>query len=224
MLQVTHIDRKHLKVEGACVDIEFLVLGMIENNTYFISDGRATMIVDPSSNCDQILATLGDKKLDVIYLTHFHWDHIGAAHELREATGATVVASAVDADAIETPGQGSGRRAVHPCTVDRRLEDGEVLEVGGMQWKTILTPGHSEGGMCLFLDSQYGSDPTGTPVLVSGDILFAGTHGRTDFEGGDPQEMRASLKKLAQLPDETLVLPGHNNLTTIAAERRTTLA
>ena len=93
-----------------------------------------------------------------------------------------------------------------------------------MAWKVVLTPGHTKGSMCLFIDPRFGNHPEGSPVLVSGDTLFCASIGRTDFEGGSMDDMRASLKRLAVLPDETLVLPGHNDLTTIGAERRRVFA
>ena len=76
----------------------------------------------------------------------------------------------------------------------------------------------------MFLDPQFGNDPAGAPILLSGDTLFCGTIGRTDFAGGSLNDMRHSLKKLATLPDNTMVLPGHNDLTTIAAERQRVFA
>ena len=93
-----------------------------------------------------------------------------------------------------------------------------------MPWKVILTPGHTEGSMCLFIDPQFGTDIAAAPVLVSGDTLFCGSIGRTDFQGGDMNAMRRSLKRLAALPDDTVVLPGHNDLTTIGAERKRVFA
>ena len=96
--------------------------------------------------------------------------------------------------------------------------DGEELVIGNMKWKVLETPGHTRGSICLFLDPQYGSDPDGAPVLISGDTLFHGAHGRTDFEGGNPADMIASLARLVYLPGDTVVLPGHNDITTIAGE------
>ena len=93
-----------------------------------------------------------------------------------------------------------------------------------MAWRVISTPGHTPGRMCLFLDPRFGSDAAGAPLLISGDTLFCGSIGRTDFAGGSMDDMRHSLKKLATLPDNTIVLPGHNDLTTIAAERERTFA
>ena len=93
-----------------------------------------------------------------------------------------------------------------------------------MKWKVISTPGHTPGSVCFFLSSEDGARIEGANVLVSGDTLFCGSIGRTDFEGGDDRAMRASLRRLSHLPDETLVLPGHNSLTTIADEQRRVFA
>lgn len=212
------------EVQGLCVDVAYLVMGPLENNTYIISDGTGTMVVDPSCDAPRIVGALGGAKLDAIVLTHSHWDHVDGAAELRELTGAPVVASAVDAVQIENPTEDDTSRIATPCPVDYRVSNGDVVEVGNMQWKVVSTPGHTKGSICLFMIPQYGNHADGLPVLVSGDTLFAGTVGRTDFAGGSMDDMTASVKKLAHLPDDTAVLPGHNALTTIGAERRRTFA
>lgn len=212
------------EIQGLCVDVEYLVLGMLSNNVYIVSDGEGTLVVDPSCHPELILEALGERKLDAIVITHAHYDHTGAAAALREATGASVIACVDDADQVENPGDlGTSRRAI-PCPVDRRVKHGDVVGVGNMRWKVIATPGHSVGSMCLFNIPAFGNHADGVPVLVSGDTLFAGTVGRTDFEGGNVQDMRASMRKLAALPDDTAVLPGHGELTAIGAERKRTFA
>ena len=90
-------------VQGACVDVECLVMGLLENNVYLIGDGSATFVVDPTCNAPAILEALGERKLAAIVLTHHHSDHMGAAAALREATGATVIASSVEAPLVENP-------------------------------------------------------------------------------------------------------------------------
>ena len=205
-------------VNGGCVAVKYLVMGPIENNVYVIDDGVGICVVDPTCDAARVAKELGDRPLDCIVLTHAHWDHVGAAKELRDLTGARVIASAVDAPVIAGERMlDASHRRFEPCPVDCAVEDGAVVEIGNMHWKVFETPGHTPGSMCLFLDPQFGSRE-GAPVLIAGDTLFAGAHGRTDFVGGDPVAMRNSLRRLAELPPETIVLPGHNNLTTIARE------
>lgn len=208
-----------LRVQGLCVDVEILVLGMLANNVYIISDDAGVLVVDPSENAPFIMEALGSRALDGIVLTHGHWDHTGAAAELRELTGAPVYAGDADASFIEQPSADGTSRMANPCLVDVRVSQGDIIKAGNMQWKVIETPGHSKGSICLFNVPAFGNHPEGLPVLISGDTLFQGTTGRTDFEGGSYEEMAASMKKLAALPDDTAVLPGHNNLTTIGNER-----
>lgn len=206
-------------VKGTCVPIEYLVLGPIDNNVYIVDDGTGCVLVDPSCQADVIIEAIGGRKVDAIVITHGHFDHTAAAAELREVTGAPVISSSEDAPLIT--GEGGGKRHRHlmtPCAVDRTLEDGDILEVGAMKWKAIATPGHTPGCLCLLLEPAEGQQ--GAPVLLSGDTLFNGTHGRTDFPESDPAEMSESLKRLANLPDETIVLPGHNGFTTIGREKR----
>ena len=195
-------------------------MGPIENNVYVIGDDEAAFVVDPTCEANRIYDTLRGRKCLAIVLTHAHWDHVGAACALRDLTGAPVVASALDALCINgTEMRDPNGRRFEYCPVDQQVNDNDVLQIGTMNWKVMLTPGHTPGSMCLFLDAQYGMVEDGAPVLVSGDTLFAGTHGRTDFVGGNPAAMSASLKRLAMLPDDTVVLPGHMEPSQIGFEK-----
>lgn len=232
-------------VDGACLHIEYLVMGPIENNVYLIDAGHKVreetadgleqdavnmvggpvIVVDPTCEAPRIIEAVGERAVAAIVLTHRHHDHVGAARALREATGAPVVASVDDAPIIcgDEPVPGGGT-PFEPCPVDVAVEHGSVVELAGLPWKVIGTPGHTPGSMCLFIDPRFCSNPQGAPALIAGDTLFAGATGRTDFPGGSDADMARSIKRLAALPDETIVLPGHGPQTTIGAERQRVFA
>ena len=215
------------------LSIDCINLGMLGNNVYYISDGSSGMLVDPSCESKRILKWLDNRNVSAIILTHFHFDHIGAAADMRDALGVEVYATEEDAPFVENQDAAPRlHRKTTPCTVDRRLNDGDNITVGKMKWKIIETPGHTPGSMCLYstvarvdgflpsgikIDSN--SDSICNGVCISGDTLFYHAHGRTDFEDGSQIDMNRSLQRLSSLPDETLVLPGHGPATTIAAER-----
>lgn len=206
------------------IKIAHLVLGPIETNVYVMFNEAGAFVVDPADNAPAIQAALqeilGEDKPQVIVVTHAHFDHTGALAGLRAATGATVVASAADAPDIEHPDPNASRTLppVEQCAVDRKVEDGEEVLLCGLPWRVMVTPGHTRGSMCLYLpalanDGQHG-------LLISGDTLFRGCCGRTDFPGGSQEQMAQSLRRLSTLPEATLVLPGHMQFTEIGAEQR----
>ena len=235
------------------ITIERTRVGMLMNNVYYLSDGESGILVDPSCKPERLKTLLNGRRVDAILLTHYHFDHIGAAAEMRRVTGAPVYASALDAPYIENPTAAPGRDfKIEPCTVDVRVDEGFILRVGASEWRAIMTPGHSPGSMCWLLEiAQLGAaqgddtaDATAGAVgpvvpafpvtaaggsdayagiLISGDTLFEGTFGRTDFEDGSHSDMMRSLARLSELHDDVLVLPGHGEPTTIRAERFCTL-
>lgn len=211
-------------IKNACVQIEVIPLGVYQTNVYIISDGTSLFVVDPGANFAAIKQALGSRKPDAIVITHYHTDHIGAACDMREFYKAPVYASSIDARVIETSQPADiGLPSPKPCKVDFCVNDNDVITVGDMKLHVLLTPGHTPGGICLFLDSNEYSKG-GNSVLIAGDTLFYTSMGRTDFPGGSPSDMTKSLRRLAKLPDETIVLPGHGPFTTIKAERRYALS
>lgn len=225
-----------------------MVIGPIQTNVYVVSNDKGAFVVDPADDCPRILRELetavaacgecGSRAertahaectgqnaaphaglLDAIVVTHAHFDHTGALAQLRQETGASVIASAIDASAIENP-QASASSSLPPvekCAVDCTLSDGDTIDLCGITWRAFVTPGHTPGSMCLYASaSELGADHG---VLFSGDTLFKGAFGRTDFPGGSMSAMAASLRRLQQLPANTLVLPGHMQFTEIGAEQ-----
>ncbi len=173
-------------------------------------------MIDPADDAEVLLAALGDRDVAAVLLTHGHFDHLGAVRALLESKPAPLLVHAEDAYRV-TNAQGSGGAMFgfpnhHTPAPDRLLNDADVVEVpGGLLLEVLHTPGHTEGSICLL----------GRGHLFSGDTLFAGSVGRTDFPGGDSRALRTSIaSKLAPLPDDTTVHPGHGPDTTIARERR----
>ncbi|MDR1014354.1 MAG: MBL fold metallo-hydrolase [Coriobacteriales bacterium] len=191
--------------------------GFIEN-CYIISDApdaTGVIVVDPGAQPRKILKALNKRKVDYIVLTHAHYDHIGALSALARKTGAGVVAHALDAEAISNPSI-RGITVPHilkkPAPVTWAVEDGDIITVGSGQLRVIHTPGHTIGSMCLYDEAGH--------ILIAGDTLFYGAVGRTDLPTGDATQQCESLCKLAALPDETMVHPGHEEDTSIGRERR----
>ena len=191
--------------------LDSLQVGMIGTNCYLLTDetaGNATAVIDPGGSADQILARIRKNNLDVklILLTHGHFDHVGAVASLKKATGCKVYMDKIDAE-------GSQLLPLTPDVITDEWPANGELVIDELRFEIYRTPGHTKGGVCL---SCYG-------LLFSGDTLFAGSCGRTDFAGGSMQEMQKSLSLLAELPlpDATTVLPGHGESSTLGQERNT---
>ncbi|MCL2756696.1 MAG: MBL fold metallo-hydrolase [Coriobacteriia bacterium] len=175
----------------------------------------SVVIIDPGGGAKHILNAVGDRKVDAIILTHRHHDHISALGDLRKLweNGVSIYVHELDRNAtIAYLREHKGARLandIDSCLLT--LKDGDVLTFDTMNFTIMHTPGHTIGSMCLYVADE--------DVLFSGDTLFKGTTGRTDFPTGSPKQMRESLQYLSHLPDKTVVLPGHESSTTIAHER-----
>jgi hydroxyacylglutathione hydrolase len=203
------------------VDVTRLVLGALDTNCWLVSDdtGGPVVVIDPAADPDRVIAAIGGRPVAAVVLTHGHFDHLGAVRALLAATGAPLLVHADDARAITSAEDNGGAQFGFDATApaaDRLLADGDLIEAGNLTLSVWATPGHTQGSISLLAVASDGSEH-----LFSGDTLFAGSVGRTDFAGGDPRELRGSIALLASLPASTLVHPGHGPDTTIGHESRT---
>ena len=198
---------------------EILPVGPLQCNCSIIGDEntREGMVIDPGDDISDVLAIVKKHKLQVkqIVITHAHIDHIGGAMKLRALTGAPILLNQNDyallkmldiqATWIGVPDPGK-------VEIDRSVTTGETVSAGAHTAQVLHTPGHTEGSICLYFENEK--------KLIAGDTLFAGSIGRTDLPGGDMQKIMRSLHgTVLALPDETVVVPGHGETTTIGEER-----
>lgn len=204
-------------------------VGMLQCNCSILGDPktREAIVVDPGDEVERILGLLGRYKLTVkaIVSTHAHIDHVGGLAKLHQYTGAPVMMHREDLplyNAMEVQAAFLGTKTPELTNVDHLLKDGDALEWGGYQASVIHTPGHTPGSLCLYLPKESGKVILSQPQLYAGDTLFAGSIGRTDLWGGSLDQIMESLtQKLMQLPEDTIVYPGHGEITTIGRERAT---
>jgi len=203
-------------------------VGMLQCNCSIIGDlatGEA-LVIDPGDEVSRILELLGRYKLTVkaIVSTHAHIDHVGGLYKLRQYTGAPVMMHRADVplyQGMDVQAAFLGVPTPETGEIDQLLTDGDVLQWGSLAAQVMHTPGHSPGSISLYVPQEAGKIATAPPPqLFAGDTLFAGSIGRTDLWGGSMEKILDSLRsKLLQLPDETVVHPGHGPRTTIGEER-----
>jgi len=196
--------------------IKRLVVGPLEENTYIIGDEttKQAIVIDPGDEPDRIMDVIKENGLEVnaIICTHAHFDHIGAAGDIKDKTGAKIL---IHQDDLETYGLARDQAAFWGYAVDDLprpdsfLEEGDAIKAGNLSFTVMHTPGHSRGGICLY----------GEGIVITGDTIFQGSVGRTDFPGGSIEKLRESFKRLLELPENTQVLSGHGPETTIGREK-----
>jgi len=200
------------------LEIQYRVLGNIGTNVYFLihRDTKETIIVDPADNAAYLASQCEMRGYQVkgIILTHGHFDHIYGANELRDLLQVPIYAYVEEAALLADPEMNRSRVWAEPMGLkaDVLLKDGEVLELAGFRLKVIHTPGHTQGSCCYYLEEEG--------VLIAGDTLFRESYGRTDLETGSWTAMFSSLKILLDLPEETMVCPGHGEETSIGHEKK----
>ncbi|HYA88030.1 MAG TPA: MBL fold metallo-hydrolase [Nitrospirota bacterium] len=195
-----------------------LVVGPLQVNCFILADEKTldAVVIDPGDDAEDILKIIRDKRLKVRYVvdTHAHFDHVGANKAIKDATGALLLLHEADAAALASVSKQSsafGMVTVSSPPADKYVKHGDVITAGEVALKVLHTPGHTPGGISLL---EQG-------MVFTGDALFAGSIGRTDFPGGDLTTLLRSIKtNLMTLPDDTKVFSGHGPASTIGDERR----
>jgi hydroxyacylglutathione hydrolase len=188
---------------------------------YIVGDEASgeALVIDPAANVDGLISEAQKKGFTIKYIvnTHGHVDHISGNQDMKKKTGAQIIIHEADADMlVSTPSMVLRMFGAKPSPpADITVKEGDTISVGKVSLKVIHTPGHTPGGMSLYMEGY----------VFTGDTLFVGGVGRTDLPGGSWSVMSSSIReKLLTLPDETVVLPGHNYgpspTSTIARERK----
>ena len=204
------------------IDVREFTVGPVQENCFLVRQrGSATaVVVDPGDEAERLIRAieeLGIETVEAILVTHTHFDHIGAVAPVARATGAPVYCPALETqvlanimDYVPWPGFGP----FESYDADHTVEGGETLELSGLSFEVIFTPGHSPGHVTYAL--------AGDDALFSGDVLFQGSVGRVDLPGGDwPTLLRSIESLIDRFPEETTVYPGHMGITTLGRERAT---
>lgn len=188
------------------MEIQCLPLGYLQTNCYILTgENNRCLVIDPGDSPGRVLDYLDRSglTLEAILLTHGHFDHVGGVKPLAEETGCPVYLCTED---LALPATMTAGPLHYTCTYD----EGDTVSLAGLTFTVLRTPGHTPGSVCL----QFGDS------LFTGDTLFAGSCGRTDFPGSDPAAMVRSLRRLRSLEGVNAIYPGHGESTTLDEEKR----
>jgi hydroxyacylglutathione hydrolase len=204
------------------IDARMFTVGPVQENCFVVhgKGSHRAVVVDPGDEAERIigaLADLGIEAVEAILVTHTHFDHVGAVGPVARATGAPVYCPELETEVLANindyvPWAGFG--PFENYTADHTVSGGETLELAGLSFEVIFTPGHSPGHVTYAVRDSS--------ALFSGDVLFQGSVGRVDLPGGDWETLSKSIETLLDsFPDETTVYPGHMGVTTLGRERAT---
>jgi hydroxyacylglutathione hydrolase len=200
------------------LEIATIVGGPIQTNAYLVADaatGDAFVIDAPHATASQIVDEAARRGWTIrqIVITHTHWDHVADAKALKEATGVPLLAHPRARERLANPAKNFGDPPVKipPVETDGTLDEGDTVSLGAHTFTVMHVPGHEPFHIALVDENQQ--------YFLGGDVLFPGGHGTTEIPGADQADMNATMRRLvAELPESTIVLPGHGVSTTIGAE------
>jgi glyoxylase-like metal-dependent hydrolase (beta-lactamase superfamily II) len=204
------------------IDARMFTVGPVQENCFFVREqgSERAVVVDPGDELERLISALdalGIRTVEAILLTHTHFDHVGAVAPLARSTGAPVYCPELETivlsnimDYVPWPGFGP----FESYDADHTVKGGETLELAGLTFEVLFTPGHSPGHVTYAIREH--------DALFSGDVLFQGSVGRVDLPGGDwPTLLRSIETLMNEFGSETTVYPGHMGLTTLGRERAT---
>ena len=199
--------------------LQTIAVGPLDVNCYIIADDitRKGILIDPGGDAEKIKKALQTEKITLsnIIITHGHWDHVGAVIDIKKAYDCPIC---LHKDDLEVYAHAQdialifGFEIESPPEIDSFIDDSDVLYAGKIALKALHTPGHTRGSISLSTDG----------IVFTGDLIFKGGVGRTDFPGGDEEMLKKSIKsRIFTMPDDTLIYPGHGFPTTVIEERNT---
>ena len=188
-------------------------------NCYIVvdEDTKEAIVIDPGAESDKIISMLDilDAKVKYILLTHCHADHIGAISEIKDKKGGKILISRDDSKGLYDVGINLDyyvEMHIPELEADSRLDDEDIIHIGNLEFKIILTPGHTQGGICVYNKEHS--------LMFTGDTIFAGTWGRTDLPTGSIEDIMSSIEnKILTYPEDTIIYPGHGRSTLIGDEK-----
>ncbi len=188
-------------------------------NCYIVVDEetKETMVIDPGAEPEKIIDMLDilEANLKYIFITHCHADHIGAIEKVKEAKGGKILVSREDSSGLYDEAKSLTYYAETPnpeLEADSRVDDGDLIHLGKLEFRVISTPGHTKGGLCLYCPEES--------MIFTGDTIFSGTWGRTDLPTGSMEDIMDSIiNRILILPGDTFIYPGHGRATRVEDEK-----